>query len=60
METTFHNVTITIPAIDSAEAYAILSSALARIGAEWTTDTFKTDASPDRERSTRELFPHVY
>lgn len=57
METTFHNVTITIPSIDSAEAYAILCSALHRIGAEFVTDTFSTDQSPARVRSTSELFP---
>lgn len=60
METTFLNVTITIPAIDSAEAYARLCSALARIGAEWVTDTFSTDASPDRERPTSDLYPRMY
>lgn len=59
METTFNNVTITIPAIDSREAYAILCSALERIGAEYVTDTFANDVHGDRFMSTKILMPSI-
>jgi len=39
-ETSFQNVTITIPSPTSREAYDKLCTALASIDAEWTTDTF--------------------
>lgn len=59
MDFTFHNVTITIPAIDSAEAYARLCSALCHIGAEFVTDTYSAEASPNSIHPTRELWPHL-
>jgi hypothetical protein len=59
METTFNNVTITITAIDSKEAYGRLCSALAALGAEFTTDTFSTDLSDDCFMSTKLLMPAI-
>lgn len=57
METTFNNVTITIPSTDSREAYTLLCNALASIGAEWQTDTYTNDQTDDRFLPTSELFP---
>jgi hypothetical protein len=54
-ETSFQNVTITIPAPTSREAYEKLCTALAYIDAEWTTDMFSVDGSEDRY--TSELWP---
>ena len=54
-ETSFQNVTITIQAPTSREAYEKLCTALASIDAEWTTDTFSVDGGEDR--CTSELWP---
>ena len=56
MDTTFHNVLITISASTSHEAYEKLCAALASIDAEYVTDTFSTDAN-DEEESTSKIFP---
>ena len=47
-ETSFQNVTITIQAPTSREAYDKLCTTLASIDAEWTTDTFFVDGGEDR------------
>jgi hypothetical protein len=47
-ETSFQNVTITIQAPTSREAYDKLCTVLASIDAEWTTDTFFVDGGEDR------------
>lgn len=62
METTFHNVTITIEAKDAKEAYAKLCEMfyfLNRKGElEYTTDTYTTDTGHhEDERSIQELWP---
>ena len=54
-ETSFQNVTITIQAPTSREAYDKLCTVLASIDAEWTTDTFFVDGG--EERCTSELWP---
>jgi hypothetical protein len=54
-ETSFQNVTITIQAPTSREAYDRLCTVLASIEAEWTTDTFFVDGGEDR--CTSELWP---
>ena len=54
-ETSFQNVTITIQALTSREAYDKLCTALASIDAEWTTDTFCVNGGEDR--CTSELWP---
>lgn len=59
MKVTFHNVTITIEAPSEKEAYDRLDL---RLGEEvaciaYTTDSFTTDADPDRDRDTSELWP---
>lgn len=58
-DTTFNNVTITIPSVDSREAYARLCSALASIDAEWQTDTYTNDETDDRFRPVCELYPEL-
>ncbi len=57
METQFNNVTISIVAKDSKEAYTKLCNALdtLRPNVEWRTDTYQVEGSIDR--STAELFP---
>jgi len=57
-ETTFNNITITVPADSPKAAYALLCQALATIEAEWKTDTY-TEAEGE-ELSTTKLFPHEY
>ena len=54
-ETSFQNVTITIQAPTSREAYDKLGTVLASIDAEWTTDTFCVNGGEDR--CTSELWP---
>ena len=59
METTFHNVTITIEATTPKEAYTKLCNLLgSRDGVEWMTD-FYTVANGDTQASTLELFPDI-
>jgi hypothetical protein len=56
MDTTFHNVLITISAETSKEAYTKLCNALASIDAEYVTDTY-SEGSSFEEESTAKLFP---
>lgn len=61
MDTTFHNVTITIQATSSRKAYDELCDALHTVGAdriEWTTDTYSTETE-QAERPTSDLFPNA-
>lgn len=61
METTFHNVTITIDAANPTEAYRKLCELFETIkGAEYATDTFTTDNAPDRHRNTSTLWPNQH
>lgn len=65
METTFHNVTITIEAENPKAAYAKLCEVFAPLTAkeelEYTTDTYTTNTVEetllDNDRETAELFP---
>ena len=66
METTFHNVTITIEADSPREAYSLLCQALGSLGdgfvkcCEWQTDTYSTVSADDvvsEEADSSELFP---
>jgi len=63
VEVTFNNVTITIPAANAKQAYAVLCEALDPLGAEWTTDTYTVDDGEEKdtvddgeEKDTRDLF----
>ena len=61
METTFHNVEITIKAPTPADAYTKLCEVL-EVGVkenllEYATDTFTTDTEPDDKRGTEEIWP---
>lgn len=59
METTFHNLTITIDAKTPQDAYDKLCQLLADHGMEFTTSTFSTydHGEEGEERDTEELFP---
>jgi hypothetical protein len=66
METTFHNVTITIEADSPREAYGLLCKALGSLGdgfvkcCEWQTDTYQTvteDGVESEDADSSELFP---
>lgn len=59
METTFHNVLITIEAENPEEAYTKLCNMFGTLGEtlEYTTDTFSSDGGITRE--TSELFPNL-
>lgn len=63
METTFHNVTITIEAEDSKAAYTKLCEMfhplVSKGELEYTTDFFTTDNTPDSSGDTSELFPNL-
>ncbi len=55
--TTFQNVTISVNADSSKEAYSKLCDALQSIGAEWTSDTYtNTDDASEESKETSELF----
>lgn len=63
MDTTFHNVTITIDAEAPRAAYDMLCNALGTIelcgiGIEWNTDTYSTE-SEQAQRPTTDLFPNT-
>ena len=61
METTFHNVTITIVADTPKEAYSLLCQSLGSLGdgfakcCEWQTDKYSVDGG--EEADTSDLFP---
>jgi hypothetical protein len=57
METTFHNVLITISAKTPEEAYYKLCKLLHTPGVEYTTDTFTIYQSGKNKESTEKLFP---
>jgi hypothetical protein len=58
METTFHNVTITVTAETAKDAYNTLCALLAAGGVEFETDTFSADhAGNENLRDTSELWP---
>lgn len=60
METTFHNLTVTVEAHTAKAAYTKLCNLMAMGGPSisWTTDTYTTDQRrPSRYRPTSELFP---
>lgn len=57
METTFHNVTITVEAENPKDAYNLLCVLLgSRTDIEYTTDTFSTRKGP-MPKPTTKLFP---
>jgi hypothetical protein len=63
VETTFHNVTITIEADSPEEAYELLCKSLGQLGdgfvkcCEWQTDTYSTDEDADAVNDCAQLYP---
>ena len=61
-DVTFHNVTITINAVDGPSAYAALCEALGTLESEWVTDTYTIHDEHGgelEEGSTEALWPVV-
>ncbi|MFN3076877.1 MAG: hypothetical protein ABT940_08375 [Alphaproteobacteria bacterium] len=63
METTFHNVTITIVAENPKAAYTKLCDMFGTLvqngELEYTTDTFTTSKDQDTHRDSSEAFPNL-
>jgi hypothetical protein len=58
-EFTFHNVTITLSANNSTEAYDKLCEMFARAGVEYETDTYSHAEVDAIERPTHLLWPEL-